>query len=76
MQGQETFTVQGVTPDVNYARAAAWNALRQILGNEPEDLWEMFGAAYTICEVDGEDGIEVACKYEITLVRVREEVEA
>lgn len=77
MDPQEIFIVTGVSPDVQYARAAGWNGLRQILGSEPESQWALFRAEYRLAQVEGDDGeLETACQYQIDFRRVSAEVEA
>ena len=77
MKTQEMFTVSGVAPDVQYARAAAWNGLRLVLGSEDEEQWALTQAMYSITEVESETGEpEAACRYTITMARVNAEVEA
>lgn len=71
---KEFFKVVGVAPDVTYARVAALNGLRSILGPESEELWELAQAEYAIAEVG--ESAERGCYYTITFARVREEVEA
>lgn len=50
----EMFTASGVSPDVAYARAAAWNALRLILGGvESDELWRLQAVNYGPAGVPG-----------------------
>lgn len=81
----ETFVVDGVAPDVRYARAAAWEGLRAILGGEDEEQWGFKTGQYTLAEVPAHDSPEEptvddpprftpACRYHIELVRVEQEV--
>lgn len=83
-QFQEVFVVEGVAPDVRYARAAAWEGLRQILGGDDEAQWGFALANYQLTEVLdptadeptlGEPPKTVsACRYHIELARVEQEV--
>jgi hypothetical protein len=50
----ETFDVSGTTMDITYARVAAWESLRLILGSDPEEAWRLMGMRYALAEVRGE----------------------
>jgi len=78
MNEQEIFAVAGVSHDVGYARAAAFQALQQTLGPlENVSQWRFAGAEYQPATVPDEKGeAQPACQFTIRYVRVPEEVEA
>ena len=74
----EQFIVSGVAPDVTYARAAAWQGLRGVLGPESDAQWALAQATYQLAQVaDGVTGEPSdACRYDIVMQRVPQEIEA
>lgn len=87
MTPKEIFIVEGVSRSIPYARAAAWEGLRQILGGEDEAQWALVVGQYNPAEVVADDSplnptlddpphMIPACRYHIEIARIEVEVEA
>lgn len=65
----EIFRAAGTTMDVTYARIAAWEALRSVLGSDPVAAWRLGRMAYGLAEINTEDGTEFGVRWEAEFAR-------